>query len=204
MSYVKIDKAFYRGVNFWELNPQMTILHPYSKMYDKDKTKDKSESSWKMWFVVFMCDPDEEDNIFYRYSYDERIMKLKQAYFEGIDENDEEILECIASYPNDCLSSIQRSLKEEMDAYRDRAEVLKREEYKLDHYMTNEDGELILDKSGKPIHIKGTATQIDKAMGETANLLLSYEKLWARFVKEKSTSRLTGGRSKTPEEEGKI
>jgi hypothetical protein len=52
--------------NFWELNPHMIYVEPFSSLYQADKTKDKSKSSSDMWCVLWLTDPDEEVNKYYR------------------------------------------------------------------------------------------------------------------------------------------
>jgi len=44
--------------NFWETYPDLTIVEEFNKLYTKDKTKDKSESSRLMWGIYYVLNPD--------------------------------------------------------------------------------------------------------------------------------------------------
>ncbi len=57
--FVKINKNFSWDTNFWELNPQVAFIYPFSVLYNWDDGQDKS--SQHMWSVFFMVDPDEEE-----------------------------------------------------------------------------------------------------------------------------------------------
>ena len=44
--------------NFWETYPDLTIVEEFNKLYTKDKTKDKSDSSKMMWAIYYIVNPD--------------------------------------------------------------------------------------------------------------------------------------------------
>ena len=74
MSLVKVQfngGNFNPDENFWELNQQLRFYSPYSKLYNRDKSKNKKTSSLEMWCITFMCHPDQDVNIFYRMNPDE-------------------------------------------------------------------------------------------------------------------------------------
>ena len=43
---------FDTSVNFWKAHPDMKISGEFKKLYESDKTKDKSNSSLICWFIV--------------------------------------------------------------------------------------------------------------------------------------------------------
>lgn len=180
MSLVKIKKDFSPDSNFWEQNPQLAYMAPFSKLYQKDKGKEKDRSSKQMWVIFFMCDPDEDKNKFYRIGYDTRLAMLKETYFAGFNEADELIQECMAAYPERCLTAVEKSLKQEIDSMS-----------ALVNYITTIDYESIsLDDIKKLVAIRA----------QTPKVMDNYEKLQAKFMKEKVETRLRGGRKESKSE----
>jgi len=194
---VKINKGFdvKNPHNFWELNPQLTIFPPFNKLYNRDKAEDKTISSKEMWCVFFMSDPDEEENLFYRIAYDERKKVLIET-FHNIDWEDDIIQQCMDSYEMDCLSSIERELKMEIDSLRERSKLIRDTEYTLDGFE---------EINGKFIKILGTAKQLDTMRAATPKLLENYDKLKQKFLNSKSKDgKVYGGRNETDTEKGLI
>lgn len=193
-----IKKEYTPDKNFWELNPQLIIMQPFSKLYNRDKSKDKENSSKEMWSIFFCCEPDEEINKFYRIPLLERQKMLKETLVPKIDwEEDLDIIECLNKYPIICLSAIERALKEEIDNMVAWSEFIRRESR-----------ELTLDKTqivnGKAIIIKGNAAQVANLKAKTPKLYEQYEKLEEKFIKQKTEARLRGGRKKSKREKGEL
>ena len=69
----------YENKNFWEVNPQLVYIPPFSELYNKDKSKNKEKSSKNMWCIFFMSDPDEDKNKFYRIPEKERL-EISQSF----------------------------------------------------------------------------------------------------------------------------
>ena len=186
--------------NFWEDNMQLSIMKPFSNLYDRDNSKDKTTSSREMVVIYFMNEPDPEKNKFYRIPFSERLDMLKETYNADFDDQDELIKECMLKYPFLCLTAIKRALKEEIDTLVERAEVLRNSKYTLDYYMTDDNGNLILNNSGLPILLKGTASLLDGLRSKTPKLVEDYAKIEEKFIKEKSESRIKGGRRRSKSE----
>lgn len=52
----------YNGIgNFWVANPQLLIPAEFKQLYDKDKSKDKEDSSKIMYAICFLIDPSDEN-----------------------------------------------------------------------------------------------------------------------------------------------
>lgn len=200
MSFSNIPKDWKPEINYWDYNPQIRFINPFSKMYDTDNGKD--ESSKKMWCCAFFHDPDEEVNRFFRLSTEQKKQALTK-YYPKLDWDDELFQECLDAYPFECLNSIQRALHDELESLKARAKLIRDTERTIDHYMTNDMGELVLDKSDKPILIKGNSTQLDTMQSKTAGIYMQLEKIIERFKTSKEdTSRVFGGRKKTLSEKG--
>lgn len=58
--------------NFWDLNPQVSIISPFAALYKRDKSHKKANSSKEMWCVVFMSEANPEKNKLYRLPQEER------------------------------------------------------------------------------------------------------------------------------------
>ena len=98
-------------INFWEINPQLTLIAPFRELYERDKSKNKETSSLEMWCVFMYCDPSY-DNKIYRLPPDKKLDAIK---FLNNDFNKEEevIAKCITEYDVHCLTSAARAFKEE-------------------------------------------------------------------------------------------
>lgn len=186
MSFVKIDKTFDPKVNFWELNPQMIIISPYSKLYARDKSPNKVNSSKEMWICFLMCDPDEDINILFRIDLDKRRETIKENYYSQIDWNDELFNQCLTAYPNDCLTAVEKSLKDTKEYILSRAQMLK---------------EIVKDKKAYMANM----SKIDTAISKNDKIYKDYAAIEQEFMKAKSSdAEVYGGRRETKQEKGLI
>lgn len=192
MSLTNLNKSFSTDDNFWVNNSQLTIMSPFSYLYKRDKSKDKTKSSKEMYCVIFMCEPDPEVNKFFRIPRKERIKILQEEYLSSFDVEDEAIMDCLVQYPVLCMSAVERALKEEVETMQQRAEMFRDTEYTLDKTE--------FDSGGKSFLMKGTATQLDNLRSKTPKIYENYEKLEAKFLKTKEDARLYGGRKKSKSE----
>lgn len=187
--FVRINKTFSIDQNFWELNPQLVILPPFNKLY---KIKDSSKI---MWCIFFMCDPDEDENKLYRLQEEKRKETIEGNYYK-VNWEDPLIKECLEAYPFECMSSIERALKDEKDSLVRRANLFRTTELTLDKTK-------IID--GKSVVIKGTAIQLDTMRAKTLKIYEEFEKVEAKFKEQKAEeARVYGGRKETASEKGDI
>lgn len=170
--------------NFWDNNMFISILKPFSNLYDRDSSKNKNHSSKEMVVIFFMCDPDQQENLFYRIPYKERLQMLKETYFSDFNEDDEVIKECIKMYPHVILDAIQRAFKEEIDSMVDRGERIRSFDYEN---ATLED-----------------MMKMDKIRGMTLPLAKNYEQLENIFLKNQGEARVRGGRGESKAEKKKL
>lgn len=200
MHYIKINPDFRPELNFWELNPQVAYISPFNKLYETDNGGD--DSSAHMWACFFISYPDEDKNFLFKLPPHEQKEAINRFYSD-IRWDDPLFQDCVEEFPFACLNSIQRSLKEELESLKERSKTLRETPYTFDHYMTNDMGDMILDKSGKPIHIKGTAKDIDAARAKTSKIYEGVEKALEKFVQSKEEeARVYGGRQQTIHEKG--
>lgn len=177
-----ISKEFNTEANMWEQNPQLTIMKPFSHIYERDSSESKLTSSAEMWMVFFLCDPDPDKNKFYRIPYSKRLEMLKETYCTYFDESNDLISDCINKYPVLCLTAVERSLKLEIDSM-----------------------VVLTDYIAKYDYTAATLDEIKKIMdirSKTPKVLEGYEKLQQKFIKQQQESRVKGGRRRSKSERG--
>jgi hypothetical protein len=168
--------------DFWKLNPQLQYISPFNKL------KEIKNSSHYMWAVFFMSEPDEEINRFYRYSISKRKENINNLY--DIDWTLPILQECIEAYPYECLNSVQRALKDELDSLKDRTRLIRDTKLTLDY--TDPD-------TGKTI--KGTTSQIDGMRMKSGKIYDQLEEAINKFTKQKDDDvRVYGGRQQSASE----
>lgn len=180
-SFINIKKNFDPNINYWELNPHLIYLKPYSTLYNEDKSKNKTESSKIMWCVTWMIDPDEETNKYFRLGEEQRIEVCKEFQPE-FNPDDELIQSIMEAYPEDCLTVIERSLRDTKEFIRRRDKFIKSQPYDFT-----------------------TMKDLDDAAGKSIKILQDYEKIEKQFLEYKSKGvRIKGGRNQTIRESGGI
>lgn len=170
-------------LDFWEINPLFNLYPPFNKL------KKHKDSSKLMWFIVLMQYPDEETNIFFRISENERRQILEENLIKP-NYDDPVFEECYLRFPFECLTAVQRALKEETEVLVRRAKLIHDTDLTLDS----------TDENGKPI--KGTATQINMLQKDAPKVYEQYEKLKERFIAEKQSMKGKGGVKLTQTEKG--
>ena len=174
---IKINKSYDFDKTFWELNPSMIYMKPFSTLYNDDETKDKQISSKQMWYVVFMEDPDEEENKFYRIPEKDRSEMLKETMLDGINVETDLINECRFQYPSLCLDSIERTLKEQKEHLLRRSKSLTELPYTLD-----------------------TMKDIDNAYSRNLKIYEDFKRIETLFNQSKKEQTARGGRQLTMSE----
>lgn len=192
MALAKVSTPISPDDNFWELNPFLKIIPPYSTLY---KEYGEEVSSKYMLAVFLMSDPDEDANPFFRMDENYRKTIIKEEYVD-IDWDDPLIVECLESYPFDCMDSVQRAFKEEKEQLKIRARFIK------DTPITLDRTEVDVDTNGKKyaINIKGTVAQLETLRKNTENVYKQYENVENKFIKGKQSATARGGRKLTNSE----
>lgn len=191
---------YYEDANFWKLNPQLQFIKPFDKLYNVDDSLNKQESSKTMWCIVFMSDPDEETNKFFRIPHAERYEMLKETFYSLFDLEEEYTKACYEAYPEMCLTSEQRALKDEKEMLTKRAIFIKGQEYTLDSY------EVITGPGGRPVRVTmpGTAKQLDTMHKATKSIMDNFKIIESEFFAAKSKAQLKGNRQESKSEKGEI
>jgi hypothetical protein len=178
-TFVNIATTFGADINFWELNPQLIFMPPFSRLYQMDGGGD--HSSRLMWTVYFICDPDEKENKFFKFGRDRVQEMLEETYFnQGIapDWEDPNYEDALEAYPDMCLSAVQRSFMMKKRALLKRGRFLEAEDYN-----------------------RQSMKDLDLAHSKTAKIMDEYDKLEERFFAEQAQARVKGGRKQSKAEQ---
>lgn len=184
---IKAPELFKGTENFWEYNPDYKIV--FDTLYNKDKSKNKEESSKIMWAMYHKM---HQDSVFYNMKDKELEIStkfLKNPKFDWKKHEDVEIV-----FKDTILTQAERSLYEWNELMRKRDKYLKNKEYYFDEYATDENGDNIITKSGNFVTVKGTAEQLDKAQQVTIKYFNEYTKI----LKELTEEKLKRGRGNKP------
>jgi hypothetical protein len=190
MSFVKVTPPFDIRVNFWDNNYQIALIQPFKKLYDRDKTKDKSVSSKEMWCIWLYQDPST-DNKIGKLPKEQKIESI-HTYYSDFDFDDEDIKECIESYDMYCLTPAAKAFKEEEASLIKRAKFMAEKEYTFDEVAKDSKGAHIF-VAGKPLILKGTATELDRMRANTLKIYQQYAEVVKMFSDEENNVRIWGG-----------
>lgn len=180
-TFIKIKKEFKPDTNFWSLNPHLRFVKPFADLYNEDKTKDKNASSKTMWCVFFLCEPDEDMNLYYRFD-EEDLLETCKTYDTNFDRFEPITQACIQAYPEMCLTVIERMLKMTKDLFKRRTAFLKEADYDFN-----------------------TMTMIDKAIAATPKMEEDFDKIVQKYNEEKNKEvQMLGGRKQTAREKKTI
>jgi hypothetical protein len=180
-TFINIKKEFKPDQNFWELNPHLRFVKPFSELYSEDTSKNKLQSSKDMWCIFYLSEPDENINLYYRLNNDE-ILDVCKSFNPLFDEDNDLINLCMKEYPEVCLTVIERMLKVTKDFLKKRNNFLKEVDYNLD-----------------------TMRDIDNALGKTTKIEEDFDKIVQKYNESKNTEIvLYGGRKLTAREKKTI
>lgn len=135
-------------------------------------------SSAEMWAAFFMNDPDEYHNKLYRLPPEERWEAITE-YFGKLDRTKVDALG--EHYRLHMLTSVQRTYKEIKDTLAQRAEFLKNTPYSIENVAT-----------------------LDNAHVKTIKIYEQYDQIEEKFIRDKETARVKGGRKLSKAERREI
>lgn len=177
MSFVSLPVNWKPDYNFWEQNGQLSIIYPFSKIYNLDNGGD--ESSKMMTTIFLMADPDEDKNKFARMSEDMRRKEISENYYPDIDWENPLLKEGIEKYPELCLSAIARTLKTVKESLARRAEFLR-----------------------TVIYTEDNIAKIDTAISKNLKIYEDFEAIEQKFITQEKTGKIRGGRKQSYREKG--
>lgn len=196
---MSLINSFNTDENFWILNPQFKTVQPFKGLHNSDKSRGKGKTSKIMWFVAQIAD-SSADNIFKNMIYEERVGLLAHDYMEDNDffDNNKEMLEPLIEVYKKIHSTVAQQALEEWNAKMiERSAFIKKTEYSMDSYDMDE-------RTGKPILVKGTATQLDNMMKINKSLYDMYHIILKSLSEEDENTQVKGGQHLSLSDTGEI
>jgi len=153
--------------NFWELHSDLVILEPFSKLYYKDKSKSKQDSSKILWAIFYAYNPESK---FFNYPNKQEV--IAQSFIKDPEFKWEDYRDLIDSYKNIVLTDAERALINwnEIMIIRDQS---------------------IKDLYKKAIEDSDTdeLVKIDKMLANTPKMFEDYKKIKRDYEEEKVTKK---------------
>lgn len=178
-SFATINKT--QSGNFWELNPHIIYVEPFASMYTKDKSKNKELSSKDMWCILWLADPDEEVNKYYRIVDKDERLSICQSFHKDFDPEHPLIVEALEKYPFLCLTADELAYKLQKDQLIEISQFLSKQEINL-----------------------ATVKDIIDLKAKMPKIYQDFEKVDKLFQKNKSESRVWGRKTQTAREKGHL
>lgn len=153
--------------NFWEVNSDLVILDEFSKLYYKDKSKDKQDSSKILWAIFYAYNPESK---FFNYPNKQDV--ISQSFLKDPKFKWEDYKDLIDAYKNIVLTDAERAL------------------INWNEIMTMRD-QSIKDLYKKAIEDSDTdeLVKIDKMLANTPKMFEDYKKIKKDYEEEKVTKK---------------
>jgi hypothetical protein len=129
---INVSKIFDIENNFWDQNPHMKILEPFSRLFKRDKSKNATNSSKEMWCIFLYQDPHPSKNPLYNLPPEDRKEQIKDGFYP-IDWEDKDIKVCMEAWTEKCLTDVERNFKGWRDKLVERDKFLACQPYDLDN-----------------------------------------------------------------------
>lgn len=153
--------------NFWELNSDLIILDEFSKLYYKDKSKNKQDSSKILWAIYYCYNPESK---FFNYPNKQEV--ILQSFIKDPEFKWDSYKDIIDAYRNIILTDAERALINwnEIMIIRDQS---------------------IKDLYKKAIEDSDTdeLVKIDKMLANTPKMFEDYKKIKKDYEEEKVTKK---------------
>lgn len=167
---INVPNGDLKEFNFWKYNPNYILI--FEDYYNNDKSKNKEHSSRIMWGLYLVLHPKSD---FYNLPDKRELIKNKFIKINKFDWDTISKEESI--FKDSILTQAERSLYEWNEFMNKRDRYLKGMEYYFDTYELDSNGNNKFSKTGKPILLKGTADQLDKAYSLTPKMYADYDKI---------------------------
>jgi hypothetical protein len=190
---VSIVKTWLINENYWTLHPMVQEFGAFKKLYLRDKSKDKKESSKLMWGIAMFVDP-HEDNKLRTQPFTRRKEIINEDWFDPkFNWEHPEIIQLIEEYTDYCLTISEKELIRYEKKLSQRGDFIDKTDYSLDQYS---------EINGRVE--KGTADQLDKMMLNSGKIFDEVEKIKEKIQKEDLNGHLKGGAVESAADKGEI
>jgi len=191
--------SFNTDESFWVMNPQFKNVNPFKKLHDSDRSRNKANSSKRMWFVSQALD-DHADNLFKNAPYEQRVNLLSADYMGDPDyfvDNEQELQQYFDVYISLHNTIARKTLVEFHDKLVDRAKFMKDTKYTVDRF----DQDMT---TGKVVKIAGTAKMLDDMMKNTKPIYELYHSILKSLSEEDESNQVKGGQTLSLSDTGDI
>lgn len=178
--------------NYWEIHPMTKDMRAFKFLYNRDKSKNKKESSKLMWAIAMCVDPHQDN------AYKNMPIKTKRNLIADdhlgdpkFDWEHPEIVGLCDTYIKHCLTLAEKELIRYEAKLVQRGEFIDKVDYTMDSY----------DEHTKKV-IKGTADQLDKMMLNSSKIFAEIDNIKEKLAKEEMDGQLKGGATESAAESG--
>lgn len=177
-----VIENFNTSMNFWTSNPNMLVVAKFKDLYDKDKSKNREDSSRLMWAISLYCDLNDK-NPWRNMPDREKKMLIKEDYLRDkkFDWEDKLIKDLIHVYTELVLSVPEKALRNFNLKLIERQTFIDNTKYDMEN-----------------------ADQLDKMMLNTSKIYSQYEEILHMFKEEKNSGKTKGGIKESASEQGLI
>jgi hypothetical protein len=158
--------------NFWETNPELTILPEFSKVFDSDKSKGKQLSSTIMWGIYYAYNPESKF-----FSLPNKLDLLEKNFIKQDGFSWGKVEKVVEIYKGMVLSDSERALVEWGEIMTMRSIAMKKL-YK----------ELLEDQNALDIDTKALK-EVDTMLTNTPKMFEDYKKVRKDYEEEKTTKK---------------
>lgn len=121
-------KEFLDKESFWKLYPGLEYIPEFKEIHDRDKSKNKMDSSKVMWAIAYLVD-NSEANTYNGYSIDERKEVLKANFLNQPLLNWDTHSNRIEKFKEWCRTPEEKTLAEFDELMEDRKKLIKDKNY---------------------------------------------------------------------------
>jgi hypothetical protein len=173
-------KSWDTSINFWVANPNFTSVTKFKEWMDKDKSKDKRDSSQVMWAIVLLLDMNTS-NIWRNLAEVDKKLLIKEDFLKDKTFNweDKQVKELIDEYTERLLTIAEKMLRNFNLKLIDRQKFIDDTAYDMEN-----------------------ADQLDKMMINTSKIYSQYEDIKNMFDLEKNSGKTRGGIKESAMEQG--
>lgn len=200
---VVVQAPFNIDINFWTNNSSFKIVDPFSKLYDRDKSKNKNNSSKEMWCLWMLTNPSSTNPI-RRLSREEKERSLKQ-YYSKFDLKDKLIQKAVGKFEDFAYSAAAKTFREAQDALIARTNLIRGITDRLERIQegkektiytkkeTGETFEVAIDLFDKDV--QSAIKSLEQMHKNTPVVFKGYEEAESIFLQEQGDNKVFGGGS---------
>jgi uncharacterized protein YfkK (UPF0435 family) len=170
--------------NYWEVNSELLIIPEFDKIYHKDKSKNKQDSSVVLWAVYYAYHPESK-----YYNLPNKLEILEKNFIKQKDFNWENYTELTEVYKSMVLSDSERALVEWGEIMTMRSVAMKKLYKEL------------LDQEIAEIDTK-SLKEVDSMLASTPKMFEDYKKIRKDYEEEKTAKK--GKRNMSLTDSGEI